>query len=234
MKITKTLQEHLEKLKRVKRKHLHPLVHHIHKKHNISKKTLLYVKEYGQHSHVAKTIIKESVKILLLASLISSFGGLALENIKVLFVSILPLVILLPSLNNMIGSYGTIISSRFSTMLHENKIKGKPLKNKQVIKMFLQIVIVAIIAGLLSIMLSFVLSYFSGYQLTKATALKIMVVSLADILMLALLMFLVAVFAGLYFYRKKEDPDNFLIPLTTSVADFANMLILAALIVLFF
>ena len=45
---------------------------------------------------------------------------------------------------------------------------------------------------------------------------------------------LAVVFAGIYFYRKGEDPSNFLIPITTSIADFGNMLLLSLLVILFF
>ena len=46
--------------------------------------------------------------------------------------------------------------------------------------------------------------------------------------------FITAIVAGIYYYKKKEDPNNFLIPITTSVADLGNMVVLVALILLFF
>ena len=119
----KNLRYHLQKLKKLKRREFHPLLYTIHKQEKISKKTLFYMKEYGPHTNVPRTIIRESVKVLLFASLISSFGGFALEHIKVVFASITPLIILLPVLNDMIGDYGIIMSSRLATMLHEKKIK---------------------------------------------------------------------------------------------------------------
>jgi len=140
----KTYKKHLEKLRKVKRKHYHPLAHKIHKKHKISRKTLFYVKEYGPHTNVSKRIIKESIKILLLASIISSLGGLALEEIKFVFISILPLVILLPTLNDMIGDYGAIFSGKFSTMLYEGKVLGHWSRHKDLRKLFIQVFIISI------------------------------------------------------------------------------------------
>ena len=52
----------------------------------------------------------------------SSLGGLFIEKIKVLIFSVIPMIILLPYLNNMIGNFGTIIATKFSTYLHEGKI----------------------------------------------------------------------------------------------------------------
>ena len=120
IKLLKHLPTALNKLTSIKRHRHHPLLHHLHKKHGISRKTLLYIKEYGPHSHVARVIIKESLKVLLLASILSAFGGFALESVKHAFIAILPLVVLLPALNGMIGGYGTIFSSRFSTLLLED------------------------------------------------------------------------------------------------------------------
>ncbi|MDO8625146.1 MAG: hypothetical protein Q7R47_03615, partial [Candidatus Diapherotrites archaeon] len=94
----KTVLEHLEELRHVRRHVRHPLTHEIHLSHGLSKKTLFFVKEYGPHSHIAHTIIKESIKIVILASIISSFGGLALEQVKDVFISVAPLLILLPAL----------------------------------------------------------------------------------------------------------------------------------------
>jgi len=230
----KTLKQHLEKLTTIQRKRHHPLIHKIHKKHNISKKTLFYVKEYGPHSHVPRTILKESLKILLLASIISAFGGLALESIKLIFISIIPLLIMLPALNDMIGDYGTIISSRFSTMLHEGKLNRKWLANEELKNLFIQVLIIATITTLLSAGIAFSISYFSGYSLSHSIALKILFITLIDVLLLVNLLFVTSIMAGIYFYKKQEDPNNFLIPITTSVADFGNMILLAILISLFF
>jgi cation transporter-like permease len=226
------VRKKLKRLNLVERKKYHPLIHHIHKKHRISKKTLFYVKEYGPHTHVSKTIIKESIKILLLASVISSFGGLALENIKTVFISIIPLVILLPALNGLIGSFGTLFSSRFSTMLHEGKAGG--LFSPDMRKLFVQILIISVIAATVSSAIAVAVSVYSGYPAGFLMAEKVLLISVLDVLALVSILFFLTVFAGLYFYRKGEDPSNFLIPITTSVADFGNMLLLAALVLAMF
>lgn len=230
----KRFAAHLEKLRKLRRHEYHPLIHHIHKKHKISKQTLFYVKEYGPHSHVPRTIIKESIKILLLASVISSFGGLALEHIKTVFISIIPLIILLPALNDMVGDYGTIISSRFSTMLHEGKIKNNWWKDKELRIMLAQVFIVAVAIVFFTTSVALIVSTFSNYSLNLLTVLKIFFITLVDVILIVSILFLTSIFAGLYFYRKKEDPNNFLIPITTSIADFMNMFIISGLVILLF
>ena len=230
----KTIRKHLEELRIIRRKVYHPLVHKIHKKHKISRKTLFYIKEYGPHTNVSRTIIKESIKILLFASIISSFGGLALEYIKDIFLSFIPLIILLPVLNDMIGDYGTIVSSRFSTMLHEGKIRAKLFQNLELRKLILQIFIISIVTTILSVIISLFISSLSDYTSIAKISFKVFLITIIDALLLVSILFLITITAGLYFYRKGEDPNNFLIPLSTSVADFGNMVILSILVILFF
>lgn len=229
---------HLKKLQKHKRHqyhhHIHKLVHHLHHKHNISRKTLFYVKEYGQHSNVAKTIIKESIKVLILASVISSLGGLALERVKFLFVSLVPLIIMFPALNDMIGDYGTIFASRFSTMLHEGKIRGAWWKHRELKELFFQVLLISLLTTSLSLGLSFLAAQFSSHQVDFMHGLKIFIAVFLDALLLVILLFFISVAGGLYFYHKKEDPNNLLIPLVTSVADFGNIVILSLLIVTLF
>src|SRR3989338_6869696 len=146
----KTVRKHLEKLRLVERKKYHPLIHKIHKKHRISRKTLFYVKEYGSHANVPRTIVRESIKILVFASIISSFGGLALEQIKAVFISIMPLIILVPALNDMIGDYGIIVSSRFSSMLHEKGIKRVWWMDSELRRLFAQIIVIALLTAVIS------------------------------------------------------------------------------------
>jgi cation transporter-like permease len=225
---------HLKKLQQIKRKHYHPLIHEIHTKHRISKKTLFYVKEYGPHSNVPKTILKESIGIVLAASIISSLGGLGIENIKAFFVTLVPIVILLPVLNDMIGGYGTILSSRFSLLLQEGKISERWWKNIAIRKLFLQILLVSCLTALMSATMALVISSFYIFSIDVSVVARVFVVVMIDVLILVSTLFLVAVLAGMYFFRKGEDPNNFLIPITTAVADFGNMIILSVLILLFF
>jgi cation transporter-like permease len=237
--VTPRLPRKLEALRALPRKHFHALQHELHKKHKLSRKTLFYVKEYGPHSNVAGTIIKESVKILLLASLISSLGGLALEEVKPLLVSLVPIVVLLPALNHLIGNCGTIFSSKFSAMLWEGKMRGlkgpalSEFNNAVLRKLFAQVLVLAVFSALAGAAAALMLSG-QRFSSDAVFAAKIFAISLIDSVILVFVLLAVAVLGGTYFYAKREDPNNFLIPITTSVADFGNMLLLALLVTLFF
>ena len=225
----------LKELRKINRKNYHPLISHIHKKHKISRKTLFYIKEYGPHSNVPKTIIKESIKIVLFASILSTIGGFGLEYIKNIFISIVPLIILLPTFNDLIGDYVAIASSKFSIMLYENKINRKWWLNKELKKLFIQIIILSVITAICSSILALITSkYVAGYSQNTSFAIKIIALTLLDVILISTTLFLVVILAGIHFYNKKEDPNNFLIPITTSIADFGNMVILSILVILFF
>ncbi len=227
-------KKHLQALQKIKRSERHPLLHLLHKKHHISRKTLFYMKEYGPRSHAIRTILKESIGILLMASIISSVGGLSVEYIKKLFVTLTPFVILLPALNDLVGDYGTIISSRFSTLLYENKVNAKIWKNKEIKELFTEIMTIALLTAIFAAVIAIIISKLSHFPINMVTAWKIITITMLDVMLLVGILFFTAITAGLYFYKKKEDPNNFLIPITTSVADFGNMIMLTLLIILVF
>ncbi|GEM_PF-747731 len=218
----------------LKRKKHHPLLHHIHKKHNISYKTLFYMKEYGPHSHVAHTIFKESIKILLLTSIISSIGGIGLQNIESHLLTILPLLILLPALNNMVGAMGTIISSKFTTMLYLNRVEKKWWREHEVHKLITTLFIIALISSVYITVLATAVSVFRGFQFTQMIALKILALTMVSTIIIVSIIFLVSIIGGIFIYKRKEDPNNFLIPISTSVADFGSMLVFVLLVSMFF
>ena len=183
-----------------------------------------------------KTLIKEhamefSTVIAFFTLLVSLPFLLVIDYSKL---QLIPLVILLPTLNDMIGNYGCIFSSRFSTLLHEGKISKKWWSNLELRKMFWQIVIISLTTATLSSIVALVVSRLTGYHFDFLLAFKVFFVAVADVFFLVNILFFVAIFAGLYFYHKKEDPNNFLIPITTSIADFGNMLLLTILIKLIF
>ncbi|MEM0475964.1 MAG: magnesium transporter, partial [Candidatus Norongarragalinales archaeon] len=181
--VSKHLPRKLERVRTLRRRAYHPLLHEVHHAHKISRKTLFYVKEYGPHSNVAKTIVRESVKILLFASLLSALGGLALEHIKTVFVSIVPLVVLLPALNDMIGDYGAIISAKFSTLLHTGKIKRNWWESRQLRKLFMQILALAVFTALVGALAALLISS-ATFAASFTTALKVFGIAVLDAVIL--------------------------------------------------
>ena len=91
--------------------------------------------------------------------------------------------------------------------------------------------IIALLTASICSIIALGLSTFTT-ALTYDIALKVFLITIIDVIVLVSILFIVAIAAGIYFYKKKEDPNNFLIPMTTSIADFGNMLILALLVMM--
>jgi len=230
----KSRHQAIKRLEKLKRRYHHPALHKVKKLHRVSGHTLYCVKEYGKKSHVGHVIIKESIRILILASVLSSIGGIALQTIQQKIVSILPLLILLPALNHMIGSFGTIVSSRFTELIYLDKIRGNVWRSRDVHKLLATILIIAAISSLYIGIMSYFIAYLQGFAFSFNLLLKIMQLSILATLVLVAIIFFISVNSGLHFCSMREDPNNFLIPISTSVADLGSMAIYSAMIILFF
>ncbi len=217
----------LKKLQKVKRHEMHELVKQIHEQHKISKKTLFYIKEYGEHSNVPMTIIKESTKVLIISTIIASFSGITLEYFKQNLERLAALIIVIPAINDMIGDFGTTFSAKISTLLHEGKIKNKIIQNHAIKKLFLQAILLALIGGA---SISIGASILKAESMEPTQIIKFIAIIIVDIIVLVTLMLLISAKLGKHLFKNNEDPNNFLIPVTTSIADFSNIIILSLLI----
>lgn len=216
-----------------RRKH-HHMVHKIHKKHKISYKTLFYMKEYGPRSHVTSVIINESIKILFIASVISALGGVHVQSIKGYLTGIIPLLILLPALNSLIGSFGTIISSKFTTMLYMGKAPAKWWTSYVVQELIFSILLVGVISSVYIGFVSYGVSMLRGFPFDLNLLVKVLSISMLSTAALIGLIALISITWGLYIFQKQEDPNNFLIPLTTAIGDFGSMAIFSAMVLIMF
>ncbi len=228
-----TIREDIEKIIKLKRKKHHPAIHEFHYAHRISRKTIFYMKEYGPRSHVSTVIIKESIKILILASVISSIGGVAIQNIEKNILTILPLIILLPALNNLIGSFGAVVSSKFTVLLYLGKV-GRWWRSGEVRELFINIMLIALLSSVFLGVLSFTISVLRGFEFSTAVFMKIMAISLISTTGLVIIIFFMSVLTGYYVYKKQEDPSNFLIPIATSFGDLGSMALFSFFVAMLF
>lgn len=176
-------------------------------------------------------IFTESLKIVILTSIISSVGGVSLENINVKLVALLPFLILLPAMNDMIGNFGTILSSKLTTLLYMGKIREKGWwSSHKVGNLFLIIAVVAFLSSIYISLLACVIALLKGFELDALFVLKTLMATVMVTALLIVFMFWLTATAGFYIFKKNEDPDNFLIPITTSVADLGTMIIMSGVI----
>ena len=230
-KLTKAVKRRLAQLKRHKH---HPLLHKIHRKHKISYKTLFYMKEYGRKSHISSVIIRESLKGLTISFILSIFGGIKLEAIKSNFITFIPLLILLPALNDMVGSYSMTFISKVSTLLFTKNIAKQWWKSEDIRRIIQTIISVVLISAVYIGVISSIIAYMKGFPLTVGSIAKVLEVSLLTSIVMVGVVIVISAFGVFYVYSKKEDPDNLVIPIMTSVADLGTILIFALVVSLIF
>lgn len=183
---------------------------------------------------LAKTIIKQSVKILIAASIISSVGGIGFEVLKLKIAAIIPLIIMLPALNDMIGDFGCIISSKFTTLLYQKKVSKRWWKSAELGDQFRIISTIALFAAFYLGVVSVIIARIQGFAINIILALKVIAIAFMSTATLVLAIFFLAIIGGLWVYKRGSDPNNFLIPITTSVADFSSLILFSLMVAFLF
>lgn len=232
-----TIKKHeIGKVTRTKRGAYHRIIHKVHYKHRLSYRTIFYMKEYGPKSHVTFVIVNESIKIIFVASVISAIGGIHLQNIKDQIISIVPLLILLPAMNDMVGDFGTILSSKFTTMLYLGQAPTKwwSQKGDALHELLFTIFLIGVISSIYIAFLSYGIATLRGFPFDAAIMVKILSISVLATTALIGIIALISIGGGLYIFHKKEDPNNFLIPLTTAISDLGSMAIFSVMVAAMF
>ena len=178
-----------------------------------------------------KRIIIESILIVIISSSIGIFTGSVLTaNLKILYG--FPIItVILPALNSLTGDISTVLVSRLTTHLYIGIIPPKLQKTNRLIQDFLEL--------LATILLSLVALIFLGYGFVLILGVAIInplliifAVSLTTLL-LFIIMFIFLFVSSIFLFKKGKDPNNFLIPFTTSLADFLTPLMLMIFIKIF-
>lgn len=181
-----------------------------------------------------KKIFFQSLPTLIIASFLSSLGGISLSLVRERILFIFPLLILLPALNDMVGDYGTILSSKFTTWLYRGTIPSRWYHSKRLRNLVKTVLLIALFYSFLTSLLVLLVSYLEGFPLTTVLSLKIFLAAMATTVSLITLLSILIFSLGVFFYQKGIDPDNNLIPFATSLADFGTLLIFGLLVRLLF
>ena len=176
-------------------------------------------------------IIKESIIVVILSSLLGLISGTVLSTNEGLLYSVPILLLILPALNSLIGDFTTILISRLTTHLLIGMIPSKIQKTKKLMIDFYGL--------LLSIILSLVFLIVVGYGVAIATEIQIVnpliIISILilTVLFLFISLFIILFISSVYIFRKGRDPNNFLIPIVTSLVDLLAPLFLVIFIQIF-
>lgn len=171
-----------------------------------------------------KTILKESFPMLLVAGAISVLAGLILHNNGEILFTLPGILVIIPPFNNMGGSVTSVLSCRLSSALHLGMINPKIKKTKTLERNIIATLIISVISFTALGLIAWGFNTLLG--LRGLDILMFPVVTLAaGITTVAILSALSVVFSYVS-YSRGIDPDNWVIPLLTSVGDFVGLLLI--------
>ncbi len=176
-------------------------------------------------------IFTESIGILMFAALLSSLGGFGLQSVQQSLFLLLPLLILMPALNDMTGDYGGIVASRFTTLLYTKRIREREWWKSHLLHRLLgEVLIIGTFSAIYITVLASIIAAFNGFPMQWDVFQRILLIAVTTTWLLVLVLFVVCVLGGFYVYKKKHDPDNYLIPIATGLADLGSMAVLTVLV----
>jgi len=176
-------------------------------------------------------IIKESFIIVLVSSLMGLFSGTLLSANQEIFYAIPIILLILPSLNSLIGDISTVLVSRLTSDLYIGTIPPKVQKSERLKENFLGLLI-TIFLGLIALIII-------GYAFAITIGIKIfnpfliIFILFLTIMLLFITLFISLFISSILLFKRGKDPNNFLIPFITSLADFLTPLFLIIFIIIF-
>ena len=177
-----------------------------------------------KRSDQTKTILKQSTPVLMLCSLLGgTAGGILNSSVETLLTNP-SLLTLVPLFSGESGSLISILGARLSSGLHSGLIEPfyKP-KDNSIHNFLICIILAIIIYPVIAILAE------SSSKLLNVTGVGyvgIIEISLLSGMILILLMSIIAYYISIISYTHNLDPDNIVIPISTSVTDSISSLIL--------
>ncbi len=157
-------------------------------------------------------------------------GTLLSSNEEILY-TIPIMLLIIPALNSLIGDISTVLVSRLTTHLYIGTLSPKIQKSERLKEDFYGLLI-TLILSLASLIL---LGYFTGFMLgiEIVNPFLIIIIIVLTILLLFLIMFITLFIGAIFLFKHGMDPNNFLIPFLTSLADFLTPFFLILFIIIF-
>ena len=175
-------------------------------------------------SDETRTILKQSTPVLLLCSLLGGTAGSILNSSVETLLTNPSLLTLLPLFSGESGSLISILGARLSSGLHSGLIEPLYKPQGSTISNFLVCYILAIVVFPLIGILAEGSSYL--FRTVGVGFINIISIStLAGIILVSIMIFLVY-YVSTISYNKNLDPDNIVIPISTSITDSISSLIL--------
>ncbi len=174
-----------------------------------------------------KSIIRQSLPILLLCIFGEILSGLVVMNIKT-YLSVLPgILVLVPVIMGTRGNILGIFASRLTTGLHLGTIYMRFRKNPVLASNLKAALLLSFIIAALTGVAAHYACLFFGYQ--SMGLLRFVIVSIIASVLSDGSLILVDAMISFYSYKRNIDPDNIMIPIITTMSDvISNIFLLLA------
>ncbi len=169
-----------------------------------------------------KDIFRQSAPLLSIMALIGIMGGQVLHSIEDTLIIFPVFLVILPVMNGLGGNIGAILGARISSGFHSGYIKPELLDREMRENMFLTLIMGAVTYTALALGVA----ASSGLVDLGVLALNLIFIIVGAGVIITLSTIVLAVLVSLISYKKRLDPDNIVIPVTTTLADFISILAL--------
>lgn len=178
-----------------------------------------------------RKIFKESIIIVIISSFMGLISGTVLSSNERILYSFPIILLILPSLNSLIGDISTVLSSRLTSHLYIGTIPPKIQKSDRLKADFYGLLITILLSLIALIVLGYSMGIAIGIEIVNPFI--IIFILLITILLLFVSMFIFLFISAIFIFKQGKDPNNFLIPFVTSLADFLTPLFLIIFIQIF-
>ena len=183
--------------------------------------SIIFVKD--RENKTFRKTLREGAPMVLLSSFIGTFGGVGLASIREEIEKKPSILILYPALIDTLGDIGSILGARLTTKLALGRISSFWDTLKEGLSDLVSVEIAAIFIHIMFGLTAFLLGRVTGFFPNLWSLINISIMSnLISFIFISLLAFVVATQT----FKYSLDPDNFVIPLVTSIADFVDTLAL--------
>jgi cation transporter-like permease len=181
------------------------------------------------------SILRQTFLAVMISASISMIGGISLTAVQDKLILLLPLLIIIPGLNSMMGGFVDVIASKFTTMLYLGEFKeDKWWKSDNFKKLFNKIMVTAFVSSLYLAIFSFAVAILKGFRFEPKLFIEICGMVVITTLIVLIMMLFLSIALGLFVYHRKQDPDNYLIAIMTSVSDVVTIVFLSLMLHFFF
>ncbi len=176
-------------------------------------------------------IFKESIIVVVISSLLGLVSGTILSINEEILYAFPIILLLLPSLNSLIGDMSVVSISRLTSYLYIGIIPPKVQKSDRLKEDFIGLLMTNCLGLIILILFGFGISYYT--EIPVVNPFLIVFVIILTILLLFSIFFVILFVSSIFLFKKGKDPNNFLIPFVTSLADFLTPLLLIIFIQIF-